>query len=214
MIKVGQRLAEARFKKGLNLEDVAKITKIKTEFLTAIEEGEYEKLPSFAYAQGFVRNYTKLVGLPEKETLALFRREVALDKTVKVLPKGFEEDYSTSRLKNKQPIIIIVLVFLIVFGFIAYQFRFVFLNPPLNIISPKNNAVVLGSRISVSGTTDPEATVVVNNNPIAVDQTGSFKKNLNVFPGKVQIVVKSINKFGRQTVVSRQIEVKRSDLMY
>ena len=214
MIRVGQRLAEARFKKGLNLEDVSQATKIKTEFLTAIEEGEYEKLPSFAYAQGFVRNYTKLVGLPEKETLALFRREFVADKTVKVLPESFGEDYSGSKLKNKQPIIIIVLVFLIVFGFIAYQFRFVFLNPPLNIISPKNNSVVLGSRISVSGTTDPEATVVVNNNPIAVDQTGSFKKNLNVFPGKVQIVVKSINKFGRQTVVSRQIEVKRSDLMY
>jgi len=208
MIRVGQRLAEARFKKGLNLEDVSQATKIKTEFLVAIEKGEYEKLPSFAYAQGFVRNYAKLVNLPEKETLAIFRRELAADKTVKVLPQSFQEDYTGSKLKNKQPIIIIGLIFLIVFAFIAYQFRFIFLNPPLNITTPTSNAVILGTRVSVEGKTDPEATVAVNNNPVAVDQNGDFKKNLNVFPGKVEITVKSINKFGRQTTVTREIEVK------
>ncbi|OGH08477.1 MAG: hypothetical protein A2152_04030 [Candidatus Levybacteria bacterium RBG_16_35_6] len=208
MIRVGQRLAEARFRKGLNLEDVSKITKIKMEFLEAIEKGEYERLPSFAYAQGFVRNFAKLVGLPEKETLALFRRELVEDKHVKVLPESFKEDYTGSRLKNKQSFIIIILVFLIVFGFIGYQFRFVILPPPLNIISPKENAVISGTRVAVLGTTDPEATIIVNKNPVAVDQTGSFKKNLNVFPGKIQIVVKSINKFGRETTRTRQIEVK------
>lgn len=208
MIRVGQRLAEARFKKGLNLEDISKATKIKREFLEAIEEGDYEKLPSPTYALGFVRNYIKLVGLPEKETLALFKREFAAEKSVKVLPKGFEEDYSSSKLKNKQPIVFITLVFLIVFAFIAYQFRFIFLPPPLAVLSPKNNAVISGERVRVLGTTDPEATVVVNNNPVAVDQSGAFKKNLNVFPGKTQITVKSINKFGRESVVVRQIEVK------
>lgn len=208
MIKVGQRLAEARFKKGLNLEDVSQATKIKTEFLIAIEKGEYEKLPSFAYAQGFVRNYAKLVSLPEKETLAIFRRELVADKTVKVLPRGFSEDYSGSKLKNKQPFIIITLVFLLVFGFIVYQFRFVFLNPPLDIIFPKDQTVVLGNRVTITGKTDPEATVAVNNNPVAVDRNGIFKKNLIFFPGKGEIIVKSINKFGRQTIVKREIEVK------
>jgi len=208
MIRVGQRLAEARFKKGLNLEDVSQATKIKTEFLAAIEEGEYEKLPSPAYAQGFVRNYAKLVGLPEKETLALFRREFASDNMIKVLPQSFSEDYSGSKFKNKQPYIIIALVFLIVFGFIAYQFRFVFLNPPLSIVSPVNNAVILGSQVIVTGKTDPEATVEVNNNPVAVSQDGSFKKNLNVFPGKNEITVESINKFGRQSTIAREIDVK------
>jgi cytoskeletal protein RodZ len=208
MIRVGQRLAEARFKKGLNLDDVSQATKIKIEFLTAIEEGEYEKLPSFAYAQGFIRNYAKLVDLPDKEVLAIFRREFASDKNIKVLPRSFSEDYSGSKLKNKQPILIISLVFLVVFGFIAYQFRFIFLNPPLDIVTPKNQTVVVGSRVIVTGKTDPEATVAVNNNPVAVDQDGAFKKNLSVFPGKSEITIKSINKFGRQTIVIREIDVK------
>jgi cytoskeletal protein RodZ len=210
MIRVGQRLAEARFRKGLTLDDVSQATKIKKEFLAAIEEGEYEKLPSFAYSQGFVRNYAKLVSLSEKETLALFRREFDTDKTVKVLPEGFSKNYSRSRFKNKQQLMLIGIIFLIVFTFIAYQFRFIFLNPPLNIISPKNAAVITGSRVVVLGKTDPEAVVVVNNNPVAVDQSGIFKKNLNLFPGNNQIVVSSTNKFGRQSTSSIKVEVKES----
>jgi cytoskeletal protein RodZ len=208
MIKAGQRLAEARFKRGLNLEDVSQATKIKIEFLTAIENGEYEKLPSFAYAQGFVRNYAKFVNLPEKELLALFRREFDADKSVKVLPQSFAKDYSTSRFKNKQTTLIVALVFLIVFGFVGYQFRFAFLNPSLHVISPTEKEVIIGNRVAVSGKTDPEATVAVNNNPVAVSEIGAFKKNLNVFPGKNEITIKSINKFGRATVIKREIEVK------
>jgi len=209
MIQVGQRLAEARFKKGLNLEDVSQGTKIKTEFLAAIEEGDFEKLPSFVYAQGFVRNYAKFVGLPEKETLALFRREFDSEKTFRVLPQGFaEKNYATSSLRKKQSLIFIIIIFLVVFGFIGYQYRSAFLNPPLYLLSPSNNMVISGTKVTVLGRTDPDATVAVNNNPVAVDESGNFRKNLIVFPGKTEITVRSINKFGRVTVVEREIEAK------
>src|SRR3989344_424814 len=101
MIKVGQKLKEARLKRGLTPADVAKATKIKESFLSSIENGQYENLPSGTYAQGFVRNYIKFLELPMEETLALFRREFNEEKIYKVLPEGFSshKEFPIKRIK-------------------------------------------------------------------------------------------------------------------
>jgi len=41
-----------------------------------------------------------------------------------------------------------------------------------------------------------------------LDKEGNFRKKINVFSGKVKIIIKSVNKFGRTTIVERNIEVK------
>ena len=91
MIKAGERLKEVRLARDLTLEDVEKSTKIKTSYLEFIENGQYDKLPSVSYAQGFVRNYADFLGLPEKEIMAIFRREFDEEKAYRVLPKGFDK---------------------------------------------------------------------------------------------------------------------------
>src|SRR5579871_1222382 len=97
MIRLGQWLSDERHRKGLTLEEVAKATKIKTAFLAYIEAGEYSLLPSSAYAQGFVKNYASFLGLPVKETLALFRREYAGENPVSVLPESLAKKRYISR---------------------------------------------------------------------------------------------------------------------
>ena len=62
MVPLGKRLLSARTQRKLSLEEVAAATKIKARFLSAIEKGEYEKLPSPAYAKGFVKNYAAYLG--------------------------------------------------------------------------------------------------------------------------------------------------------
>lgn len=55
-----------RGKKGLSINDAADATKIRMSFISAIERGEYKKLPSGAYIQGFVKNYIEFLGLPKR----------------------------------------------------------------------------------------------------------------------------------------------------
>src|SRR3989339_1967543 len=88
MVSLGQKIKSARLKKGLTINDAAKATKIRAEFLTAIEKNEYKKLPEKTYAYGFVRNYIEFLDLPKEEMLALFRREFDEEKVFKVLPDG------------------------------------------------------------------------------------------------------------------------------
>jgi cytoskeletal protein RodZ len=208
MIRVGQRLKEARIAKGLTLEDVAQATKIRPAFLSAIERGEYHKLPSPSYAHGFVSNYAEYLGLPKREMMAIFRREFDEEKQFKVLPEGFVKDDSlpVRRIKIRRTLLGVVGILILVVAFLLYQYRFAFLNPPLTVSTPKEGTTV-EQQITVKGKTDPSVSLSVNNDPVSLDDNGNFMKNITAFPGKTTILVKAVNQFGRQTVVNRTVIV-------
>lgn len=201
MLKAGEKLKEKRLEKGLDLEDVSKATKIKAEFLEFIEKSEYSSLPSVSYAQGFVRNYARFLGENEKEVMALFRREFDEEKQFRVLPRGFEkqEEFSVAKYKLGRRGLFILLVFIVFVGYILFQYRYAIINPPLKIDSPREGSTISASFIKVTGTTDSNATVYVNKDAVVVDDSGSFDKTVNVFPGKVTVSVRAVNKFMRQT---------------
>ncbi len=209
MIRVGQRLQDARLNRGLTLEEISKTLKIKYSFLQALEDGDYKQLPSSTYAYGFVRNYAKFLGLPEDETLALFKREYDAEKYQKVLPEGLvKREFPIYRFKFGQTFKLLSLVFVALFLYIVFQYKSAIFNPPLEVISPEENSIVTSQAIIVTGKTDPETTVYVNNEATLVDEEGKFEKRINVFPGKAKITVKAVNKFKKTTVVERNIEVK------
>jgi cytoskeletal protein RodZ len=156
-----------------------------------------------------VRNYARFLGLPDEEILALFRREFDEDKAYKVLPKGFEQDhvFPRRRFKVRQAVLLSAIILLFFIGYLLFQYRDAFLNPPLTINSPKEGATT-ASQIKIAGQTDPNATIYVNNDAVTVDQNGNFEKVINVFPGKTTVTVKAVNKFSKQTEKNLEINVK------
>lgn len=210
MIHAGARLYEERTRKGYTLDEVAKATKIRSSFLAAIEKGDYKKLPPGTYAHGFVRNYAKFLGLPEREILAVFNREYDEEKFIKVLPEGLlrKDDFPFRRIKLAQTFKIIFLVFLALLVYIIFQYRSAIFNPSLSISSPKENAVITGGTVTITGKTDSNSTVFVNNETASLDKDGNFKKTINVFPGTAKIIIKAVNNFNKTSIVERQIEVK------
>ena len=73
MSELGQWLRETRQAKELSLEQVAAETRIRTKFLAALEEGDYDQLPAGIYAQGFLRNYALFLGLDPAEALEKYK---------------------------------------------------------------------------------------------------------------------------------------------
>lgn len=207
MIKVGERLKEERIKKGLTLSDVSKATKIRVNFLEHIEKGEYEKLPSVTFAQGFVRNYVSFLGLPE-ETMAIFRREFDEEKVFKVLPGGMTSaDFNVKRI-NLSQIFLVGLVFVFLFIFLFFQYKDTIFPPSVDVLVPKENQVFKTTTVEVSGKTDPDNTVFVNGLPTSLADDGTFRKTLTLFQGKNEINIKVANRFNKITEVKRTIEVK------
>ncbi|MGH7235913.1 MAG: helix-turn-helix domain-containing protein, partial [Nitrospiraceae bacterium] len=72
MNSVGEFFKQVREAKGLTLEEVASKTRIHPEFLKALEEGNFAKLPDQVFAKGFVRAYARSLGMDEDETIRRF----------------------------------------------------------------------------------------------------------------------------------------------
>jgi cytoskeletal protein RodZ len=67
--EVGQNLRQAREKRGLDIAEVAKATKIRSHYLLALEEGDFGALSSPAQVRGFLRTYADFL---ELDTQSLF----------------------------------------------------------------------------------------------------------------------------------------------
>lgn len=210
MVHVGERLSAERVRKGYSLEEVSKATKIRVSFLVAIENGEYKKLPSSAYAHGFVRNYARFLNLPEREILAIFKREYSEDSVVKVLPEGLAQknDFPLSGFRAKQALKVFFLIFTILLIYIIFQYRSAIFNPSLNVYSPKENSIIYSQAVTVTGKTDPNSIIFINSIPASLDKDGSFKKTISLFSGKTKITIKSVNNFNRVTILERHVEIK------
>lgn len=210
MIRVGERLKEERERQGHSLEDVAKATKIRLQFLKGIEEGDYSNLPSSAYIQGFVKNYIDYLGLPRKELMALFRREFDEQEYRGVLPENItaKKEISLNRVRIRQAVILgsAIIVGLLIYIFL--QYKSAFFSPSLSVDSPKEQSVISSQTITITGNTEPNASVTVNNIPVLVDQAGNFQKEITVFSGNSIITIKSTNTFGKTSTIQRHITVK------
>jgi cytoskeletal protein RodZ len=209
MVPLGQRLRKERLQRKLTLEEIAQAIKIKSVFLAAIEKGEFHKLPSPAYAQGFVRNYAEFLDIPKGEITALFKREFDEKKAYKVLPDSLvpAKDFPVRRLKIQQSLLLAAGAILLLLSYLFFQYRVAFLPPSLSVATPKADSTI-SQEVTVSGKTDSSATVYVNNQAVSVNSNGVFSRHLTLFPGKSTISIKAKNRFGKETEIVRTVEVQ------
>ncbi len=72
MESVGEFFRQVRETKGLTLDEVASKTRIRTDFVRALEDGNFAKLPDQVFARGFVRSYARSLGLDEEDAIHRF----------------------------------------------------------------------------------------------------------------------------------------------
>lgn len=60
---LGQTLRDARLDKGVDLKDVASRTRVRSQYLLALEEGNYDALPENVYTRNFIRLYAQALEL-------------------------------------------------------------------------------------------------------------------------------------------------------
>ncbi|HEY8152865.1 MAG TPA: helix-turn-helix domain-containing protein [Myxococcota bacterium] len=70
----GARLRRARLRRGLELDDVSRITKINSVYLSFLEEGRFGELPARVYVRGFVAAYASCIGLDPSRVAASYMK--------------------------------------------------------------------------------------------------------------------------------------------
>jgi cytoskeletal protein RodZ len=80
MSSVSEQLRQARQAQNLTLQQVAEITKIRSEHIRALEEGDYEVFSAPVYIRGFTRTYSTLLKLNVPQIMAALDVELGQNK--------------------------------------------------------------------------------------------------------------------------------------
>lgn len=104
---VGQKLEEARKRKGVSLREVSESTKIRGDYLSAIESGNLEiNLPE-VYLRGFVRLYAKFLGLDQDAIVADLDTDLGKSgsrSSKKSLGSIVSQDHNENQNKSFKPV--------------------------------------------------------------------------------------------------------------
>lgn len=123
MMGLGILLQEARLEQGLTIEEMAQRTKIRPQFLAAIEEENFQALPGEAYIKPFVRSYAKALGIEERiESEFSTQTEIS-----KELATSIRERRERNRRARRMRVWIrlgLAFIVLVVVAFLIYKFMF------------------------------------------------------------------------------------------
>ncbi len=86
----GERLRHFRIRSGMEIEEIARVTKISLTYLRFIEEERFADLPDSVYVRGFVTAYANCVGLEGKDVAASYMKRFDKDHGARRKGRFFE----------------------------------------------------------------------------------------------------------------------------
>jgi transcriptional regulator with XRE-family HTH domain len=114
---IGEMLREGRLRQRLSIAECAKRTHIAQRFIEALEEEQWDVLPSESHRQGFLRLYCRFLGVPSEDVLVLYRHGKPTSPTPQkeplahpVHPLAPERSWGISSWQQLVALIILVLV--------------------------------------------------------------------------------------------------------
>ena len=187
--------------------DLSARTGIPAKHLKKIEKGEWCDLPSGVYVKGFLKKYAQTVGLDEAEVAARYESEW---NQICALPASLAGNQNLNRfdlLKNislRKIFTAAAAVFVI--GYVSWQFRVILERPDLNLENPPTEDVVSAEAVlELAGRVSPGAALTVNNDPVYPEESGGFKKNVELLPGLNVLEIKAVSRFGKESKIIRRV---------
>jgi hypothetical protein len=87
---LGETLRRARLSKNVTFEDAERVTRIRREYLEALEREDFGRLPAPVYARGFLRSYAGYLGLDPGQLMPFFPVGHIEEPTLDPLPEVAE----------------------------------------------------------------------------------------------------------------------------
>src|SRR4029077_3173796 len=76
----GEELRRERLIREVSLEEISTATKISVRLLTALEKSDLSRLPAPVFTRGFIRSYSRHLGLDPDEMVNAYLADLAPDK--------------------------------------------------------------------------------------------------------------------------------------
>jgi transcriptional regulator with XRE-family HTH domain len=195
---LGELLNKKRQEAGLSLNQLSRRTSIAERYLVAIESEEWLKLPGEVYAKIFLRRYAFEVGLDPIRVEKKYEQN-----KVSFASSSIHSLQKTLPLSSSHFIILpkfirnflIVFLLILLVSYIGWQAKAYFTPPQLSIYYPTDNLIIDTPTIILSGETDPEVTIMINDVLVPVNK-GLFEEELDLQPGVNILKVTATKKNG------------------
>ncbi len=207
-LTLGEKLQKIRTDYKITLAEISKSTGIRKEHLEFLEKGNYAKLPADVYVRGFLRSYAQFLGADPEVLIRLYNRERSIARNLNKEPEarhvgvGTKSHFFPSFIITPKVLIGVIsaVVIFTVAGYLYREFHAFVAEPYLVVVDPSNNQVVSSDKVIVSGKTDRDAKFFLNGEPRVVNESGEFREEMSLRLGMNSIVVKVLNRFGKERV--------------
>ena len=200
MLRTSSLLKNTRLDKEYELIDISKKLKIPVKYLAAIEDEDVKNFPQEPYCSLTVKDYADYLGLNGQEMLSFFRRDFEQKKRNKSIKKSGVSFTPQFTFRFLIGVIIIFFVFYLTSEYIKFN------RPPkLKINWPET---VTNQGFDLTGITDPDSTIRINEDLIIVGANGSFQKKIQVgSDSDLKITVESKSPSGKTTVEEKTLKI-------
>lgn len=208
---LAEELKQRREDRKIKIETIAKKLKINLKYLQALENGQLEKLPAGLYGKKILQEYSIFLNLDTDFLTKLWEMETENRQ------KNNQQNIFSYKVPKKsyfltipaiiKNLLILLSVFVCLF-YLGFYIKNIVEAPRLEIYSPADNLSINQNFIFVTGLSEPETNVTINNEPVLLDSKGIFSQKINLSSDLNTISISAKKKYGKQITITRRILVK------
>ncbi len=159
-IVLGKKLQQLRESRGYSIEDVAGQLYLDCSMITALESGDYDKIPSPAYVKGYIRNFIKIFNaMPEFKSFNLYDSDSESIKNIKT--SNLSETFNVPVKKIAYTKLLALFIVLgVIFGIYQLEVQFNILSKIKNV-SPSTMTVAEESSVNNEVTSNQDVGNIV-----------------------------------------------------
>jgi hypothetical protein len=193
-------LKQTRLDKDLTIEDISQKIKIPKKYIVALETEDKKCFPDEPYCSLIIKDYADFLGLNGQNLVKLFRRDFDHRNVARKI-NNYSGLSITPQLTFKIGLLFALFCFL---GYIFFEYQ-KFNSPPSLKVNWPQHISELSNTIDISGVTDTEATVRINNDLVLVNNNGLFSKKIKI-DNLQKITVESQSPHGKKTTIEKKVQ--------
>ncbi len=204
VLPLNKLFEKERKAKKMPFKLLSKETGISVRNLQKIEEGKWSDLPARIYIIDFLSRCEKALGLSSGHFVDVYNSEFKYQddinlKVKKISKKSF---VVTPKIIAKSTFFLFIISILFYF---VFQLSYLLGNPKLIVTSPKDDIITSTKDLVISGITQPDNKVYINDNELFVDSNGEFTEIIPLQPGLNTIKVKAKNRLNKEFLIIRRV---------
>jgi hypothetical protein len=128
------------------------------------------------------------------------------EKILPAIAPNFRQNFTVT--PQLMTIVSVAAMIFLFFGYLFFQYQAYSGAPKIEVVSPADYLIMKSSPVAVSGRTDPQSILKINDQMVPVSVAGEFDLKIDLSPGLNVFTFVVSNKFNKETKVVRHVRLE------